>query len=351
MGFLSRRASIGALLVGLAWAMSASSAFAQDAATAEALFRKGLDDMEAGQYARGCPALGESYRLDPRPGTLFTLAECEAKGGLLASAVAHYGDYLALFARMPGEQRARQQGRDVIAQRQIADLEALVPHLIVVVPADAPAGTIVRRDGVMLGTPSWGIALPVNPGDHELATKAPRGDLTVTRVSIARGETKRVEVLVAQPPPAPSEETVPARRTPANPPAVVPMNAPASDSTRDTGAVGSRRVWTYILGGLAIEGFAVGTAAGILAWDKKRVIDRECDGSECSPVGLDAADTARSLGTLSTVSFGVGAASLVGAWVLWATEPATPSAANTHLQPVVAADGRSGGFVGVRGGF
>ena len=74
-----------------------ATAAAQDLAAAEALFSKGLADMEAGRYDAACPAIGESYRLDPRGGTLFTLAECEAKAGKIATAVARYDD--ALFDR------------------------------------------------------------------------------------------------------------------------------------------------------------------------------------------------------------------------------------------------------------
>ena len=51
----------------------AAPAAAQDVASAEALFDRGLAGMRAGNYEVGCPALSESYRLDPRPGTLFTL--------------------------------------------------------------------------------------------------------------------------------------------------------------------------------------------------------------------------------------------------------------------------------------
>src|SRR3954465_13628820 len=73
----------------------ASPAFADDPAAAEALFNRGKADMDAGRYEAGCKAIAESQRLDPRPGGLFTLAVCETQGGRIASAMTHYGDYLA----------------------------------------------------------------------------------------------------------------------------------------------------------------------------------------------------------------------------------------------------------------
>src|SRR5260221_14760041 len=104
-----RSVSIG--LIALALSLPAANALAQDVSTAKAMFDKGVQDMEAGKFDSGCPALQESYRLDPRPGTLFTLAECFAKGGKTASAVARYEDYLNVFSRMTPEEQGKQHGR------------------------------------------------------------------------------------------------------------------------------------------------------------------------------------------------------------------------------------------------
>src|SRR5689334_12224252 len=118
----------------------------QGAADPAALFERGLAEMNAGKYESGCPAIAESQRLDPRAGTLFTLAECEVKWGHIASAVAHYADYLTLFSRMPKDQQERQGQRPKIATSQKAALEPQVPTLTLVVPPDAPRGLVVKRD-------------------------------------------------------------------------------------------------------------------------------------------------------------------------------------------------------------
>src|ERR1700733_1971568 len=94
-----RRVAFGLGFLSLAVFPSAASA-QQDLAAAEALFNRGLADMTAGKYDTGCPAIGESYRLDPRPGTLFTVAECESKWGHYATASARYDDYLSLYSRL-----------------------------------------------------------------------------------------------------------------------------------------------------------------------------------------------------------------------------------------------------------
>jgi len=77
----TRARAIVVLLSLGAWSSADGSAMGQDSAASEALFNKGVGDMEAGNYQSACPALAESNRLDPRAGTLFALAECEAKIG------------------------------------------------------------------------------------------------------------------------------------------------------------------------------------------------------------------------------------------------------------------------------
>src|SRR6266567_1808983 len=124
----ARRLAIGLLVASL---FVAEGAAAQDVATAEALFNRGIADMDAGKFDTACPAIGESYRLDPRPGTLFTVAECFAKAGKIASAVARYQDYIELFARLPPDQQAKQNGRDKVAAEKKAALTPQVPTLTI----------------------------------------------------------------------------------------------------------------------------------------------------------------------------------------------------------------------------
>src|SRR5258708_2339216 len=155
---------------------------------AQAQFDYGLAEMEAGRYESGCAALGESYRIDPHPGVLFTLAECENRWGKIASALTHYGAYLDLYDHMGQQQRALQRGRDKVAVAQRERLRSEVPELTVVLPPVAPAGTTLERDGVALGTPSLGVALPVDPGDHVIVARTPDGLKHETRFVLARSE-------------------------------------------------------------------------------------------------------------------------------------------------------------------
>src|SRR5258706_8825974 len=102
--------SSAAFAAALGMLAGSSPARAQPSA-AEASFNQGLADMQAGRYDTGCPALAESQRLDPRPGTLFTLAECEAKRGRIGTALTYYREYLALYEAMKPDQKSRQSER------------------------------------------------------------------------------------------------------------------------------------------------------------------------------------------------------------------------------------------------
>jgi hypothetical protein len=162
-----RACSVSALSAGvvLAVLLVPGAARADEASAAAALFDQGLAEMQAGRYDTGCPALAESQRLDPRPGVVFTLAECEARWGRIASAVAHYEDYLRAYRALAPEKQLAQHARASIAEKQRAALAPDVPTLRLELPDDAPEGMRVLRDGVPLGVGSLGRALPIDPGE------------------------------------------------------------------------------------------------------------------------------------------------------------------------------------------
>lgn len=326
-----RRSRLAAIAVCLACILSPEAGSAQDSAAAEALFQKGLSEMDQGHFGVACPAIAESYRLDSRPGTLFTLAECESQAGGVASASTHYNDYLQLFARMPDEQKSRQAGRERVAREQITVLAPQIPHLILFLPSSAPLGTQVYRNDIPLSAPSLGIPLPVDPGPHRIVVQAPNRPASTVVLNISAGETRKYALAVA-PAPAPA-----ASATAPRPVVAAVALAPGLPD----------RTPTYILGALGLEGLAVGTVTGLLAWQKKSTINRECQDHYCSAEGKSAADSAHTLGLISTSSFAIGAASLIGAALLWERGKEQPKS----LRPVVVSDGRSTAVLSVGGVF
>ena len=294
------------------------------------LFDKGLADMEAGRYDTGCPALAESYRIDPRPGTLFTLAECEAKRGRIRTAVARYAEYLALHDKLPPHKRAVQLDRAKIAQKQKAGLTPLIPELTLRLSADAPPGVVVERDGETVDPASMGAPIALDPGEHVIVARGPDGAETKVRVTLVPGERRSVSLDVGRAPP-PEPAGVPARRWAA-----------------------------YATGGLGVLGVGLGVVTGALMISKKGAIEDGCrDGGPgvkiCSAEGAAAGESAKTLGTVSTVGITVGAAAVGIGLVLLLTEPkastARPSAMARALSPLLIDAGPGGALVGARGAW
>jgi hypothetical protein len=285
----------------------AAPAAAQDVAAAEALFNRGLADMQAGQFETGCPALGESYRLDPRLGALFTLAECEARRGRIASAVSRYGDYLALFSRLSPEAQAQQKGREKIAANKRAELTPVIPELTLSLPKDAPHGTMVKRGDELLSDAALGVAQLLDPGEYVVTTQAPGGPVTELRVTIAKGDKQQITLEVK--PPA----------------SVTPDAAPPSPHQRPESGSKAWRTGAFIAGGVGAAGLVAGAITGGYALAQKGVVAANCNqGFVCNRDGKLAADRGKMSGWVSTISFGVGLAGVGTAVVLWLTAPSPP---------------------------
>jgi hypothetical protein len=312
--------------------------FAQDSATSQALFEKGVSEMQAGRYDSACPALRESYRLEAIPGTLFALAECDAKAGRIATAVARYQDYLGLVSRMPADQKARHRDREKTARAQVADLQRRVPQMTVVLPPNAPKTVKVKRNGAELGEATLGVELPVDPGDYTLTTQIGNGPEREISVNVQPGDHKRVELEL------PKEREAPA--TSPQPPA--PVSEPASTTSHHS------RSLVYLSGGIGAAGILVGSVTGLMSMSKKKTVDDNCVGTVCTPDGKSAADSGKSLASISTIGFGVGLVGIATATILLLTEPKTeapPAAARSKVVPVIASQGSQGAFVGLSGQF
>jgi hypothetical protein len=297
---------------------------AQDVAAAEALFNKGVADMDGGRFDAACPELAESQRLDPRSGTLFTLATCNAKSGKIATAVAVYEDYLRSVSDLPAATKMKHADRVKIARGEVDKLRPQVPVLKLVLPASTAATTArVRRDGTDLSAASLGIALPVDPGEHVVTLEVPERAPAEHRFSIARGEAKTVELHLG---PLRQAATV----------AVVPPPVrPPPDGSSDSS--GGRRTAGIVVGGVGAALLVVGGVTGGLALAKKKTVDADCAGLSCSAAGESAVTSGRTLGTLSTVGFVVGGAALATGAVLFFTAPAAPRGEGARVGPVAGA--------------
>ncbi|MDC3958029.1 tetratricopeptide repeat protein [Polyangium jinanense] len=136
---------------------------------AEALFRRALELMDEGKFARACPMLEESRRLDPAMGTMFRLAECYEHTERLGEAFMLYQDVA---------NQARQRHAEDRAEVARARLSALSPRVAVVnmsVPEEAlrDLGFAITWDERLIDRTLWNAGIVVTTGTHVLEATAP----------------------------------------------------------------------------------------------------------------------------------------------------------------------------------
>jgi hypothetical protein len=166
------------------------------------------------------------------------------------------------------------------------------------------------RDDVQLGSASFGLALPVNPGQHTVVVTAPGHAEKRTSLSLRASEAETVtlrlgEALPSAPPVTPATPVTPASHD------REVASHPGGDGARTAG---------FVVGALGLAGVGVGAVAGLLVLGKKSIVDdpSHCDPTThvCDGTGLAAASSGKTLSTVSTVAFVAGGALLVTGAVL-----------------------------------
>ena len=284
---------------------------AQNKTMAEALYQEGERLFNAGNFAEACPKLAESQELDPALGTAFRLSECYEKQGKIASA---WSLYLEVANKLAG---AGEPSKAEKVRQRAAALEPKLPKMLVEIPqtmADLP-GIEVRRDGVLMGRASWGVALPVDPGKR------------VVRVS-ATGKEPWEMAFEAKEPGVVVPVRVPVLKdSPASSPVLPPNTTGGGDSSGSAAPV-----LAIALGGVGIAGIGVGAAFGVLALNKaSEWEDRTSDPSRCArgsngalrcrpgeigPI-QDIEGSRSAFATASTIGFIAGGVFLAGGAVVW----------------------------------
>jgi hypothetical protein len=199
----------------------------------------------------------------------------------------------------------------------------------------------VTRNGVPVGKPLWGTAIPVDPGPHSISASAPGKKTWVGRIDVARnGASASVRIpRLGDAPAGPSRG-----------------DADLGEGSRGTG----QRAAALVLGGLGIGGLALGAVFGAQAIAKDGEADENCrpdDATLCTQRGLDLADDAGTAATVSSIAFLAGGAALAGGAVLYFTAPrGTPSTVGTRRTPaawlrVAPAVGPGAGGVRASGAF
>ncbi|HEX6764481.1 MAG TPA: hypothetical protein VF103_03365 [Polyangiaceae bacterium] len=291
-------------LTGRAKAQSQST----DRALAEQLFREGQSLVEAKRFAEACPKFAESQRLDPGTGTLLNLAACHQSQGKLASAWTEYSTVVTLA------QRDNRPDRVAFAEERLKEIEPKLSRLTLELsPAADTPGLVIKLDGAAVGRPALGVAVPVDPGTHNVEAAATGKRTWQATVDIPDGPSTKSVVI---------PELIDA--PPTSQPAQTAGGAGAQRSGEDAG--NSQRLIAYVLGGAGVVGIGVGTAFGFSAISKNKQSKTEgCDGNDCTPAAAEIRKDAQTAGNASTVAFIAGGALLAAGVVVYLTAPSASS--------------------------
>lgn len=258
---------------------SASAARADERAAvdAEMLFREGRRAADSGNFALACEKFEASHKVQPAPGTLLNLADCEESRGQLTRA---WHDFLALADALPESDE-----RKAVALERARTLERSMPRLRVRL-ARASFDARVFRDGVELGDMTLGVALPVDPGRHFVIVQEPGFRERAYTIVVRRGEERDLQV----------EHGVAAH------------------------GPDPRRVIGWTLAGVGAGSLAAGAITGVFALTNLSASNAQCPNGKCTdPKGLAQHDQARNFAIASDVLLGVGAALVVTSIVVLVT--------------------------------
>jgi hypothetical protein len=258
---------------------------------AEALFQEGRRLMAAGNTTEACARFAESYALEASSGILLNLALCHETEGRPATAWAEY----QAAARL-----ARNQGREdraTIADTRAAALEPRLARLTVVLTTPLPGLEVAREDGP-LSEHDLGVAVPIDPGFHQVRASAPGRRPWTTALEIKEGEQRTLEI------PALEEEPTPLPAVPPHNEVSLALVGPSPSPPR---AVPSRRAAfdLYAAGGGGVLLLA-GTVVYGIAYAK---LDSAIAACNHSP-GCSESDRDNRVSTIDTLKYAG-----IGAWI------------------------------------
>ena len=274
---------------------------------AESLFREALTLMDQGAYARACPKLEESERLDPGGGTILNLARCYEGEGRIASAWAAYREGLGYANRDHRDERVR------FARERLESLEPRLPKLVLRLPSEAAEGLTLFVDDLQLGAAALDAPQPVDPGVHKIRATAPGRQDYSTTVKLVERESREIAI----PPLAPA---APDSNAPN-------WSAPTPPPVRESSDGSTQRILGGTTFGVGAAAVVTGVVFGLLALDANSTANSLCPGNNpCGDSnGVSASERAHSFGTVSTVSLIAGAVLVIGGGVVFLTaHPSRP---------------------------
>ncbi|HET7542943.1 MAG TPA: hypothetical protein VFK05_23885 [Polyangiaceae bacterium] len=260
-GSRSRRRVLGLAQAGLLCAAllsNARPAHAEDQAAARALFDEGKKLLKSGAYEQACPKLEAASKLYTSVGILLNLGDCYEKLGRSASAWTQFTEARSVA------KRTNRSPEEAEANRRLSAIENKLSRLTIRVSQPTP-GLRVTRDGEEVAAGAWGVAVPVDPGKHELHAEAEGYLGWTSTIEIGKSAPPLTIDVPALEPSAPAPVAPPPQAT-----AQPPKNLPAADGATASSQSGHPNVLAWSLvgaGGLVAIG---GTTLAVIEANRSK---------------------------------------------------------------------------------
>lgn len=298
--FAQFRALLPAFAVLSVCSVASAEPSAADRETARDLMKEGDKKSAAKDWAGAMRAYEEAHKLVNVPSTGRELARAQEALGLFVEA----RDTCSLVTKMaqtPGEPTAF-----TTARTECADVaQALAPKIgtlrIVIEGVSAELKPEITIDGVPIpgGT---NVSRRVNPGRHMVKASAPGYGESRAETTLSEGGMLDVKLTLTADGKAPKGPTV------------TPGTGPTEGGPPPSEPVMVKKTspLVYVGFGLAGVGVVAGGITGALAFSKSSSAKDQCVNNLCPSSAQSDIDSSKSMGTISTIGFGVG---IVGAAV------------------------------------
>ena len=300
----------------------AEDASAAETAAARSLAVDGLKLAQANNCAEAAPKLERAEKLYHSAMVASRLGECYVSLGRLVEGT----EILRKVLREPQPAEVSPALSKALDRAQ-RTLEAATPRIAgLTIKVAAVQDVRVKLDGNLVPAALVDSEVPTDPGEHNIEVTAPGFLRSSARLSVSEGEKKLVTLTLTRDPNAPAAPTA-AVAAPSGPVASTTASAPSASEPAQSAPVNPRpapvaapnRAAAYVALGFGVAGAATGGVLGYLTLTKHQDLKGQCPGGVCPQSQQADLDSAKRLGNLSTIAFGVGGAGLVLGTVLFFT--------------------------------
>jgi hypothetical protein len=269
----------------------AVSATPEQRQVAQARYVEGTKFFAVGDYNEALASFQASYAVVASPNSHLMIARTLRQKGQLARAYEEFGKVESEGREMASKDPKYAESADKASQ----DRAELRPRLGLLSLRVRGAGATVK---VLVGAREiarerWNEAIPVDPGEVEVAVQTPKMRRVVRRVTMSAGASDEVVIDFTEARPTPSTSTPPPAPSPPTPP-------PRA----------SLLPYAAIVGGLGVAGFIVFGVAGAKDRAMYKDLQGACPGNVCPPSVRADIDQGRTEQKVANIGLVVGAAGL-----------------------------------------